>query len=129
MICAIAAVSGEIILRADLSALGSASQVGRVLRKVVAAGQLVRLGYGTYAKAQPSPLSGKPIPRQPLEALAWEAMERLGVEVSLGKAMADYAAGRNHQIPMRTSLHTAGRCISRQLRLGLRTVTYTHDGR
>ena len=56
--CAIAVVNGEIILRADLSGLGSASQVGRVLRKVVAAGQLVRLGYGTYAKAQPSPLRG-----------------------------------------------------------------------
>ena len=127
MIRSIALRKGEVLLRADFDRMGSASQVSRALKMVVSDGKLVRLGYGTYAKAQPSPLSGKPIPRQPLEALAWEAMERLGVKINLGKALNDYATGSTNQIPMSVTFNTGDRRISRKLVLGNRSVVYEHN--
>ena len=127
MIRSIALRKGEVLLRADFDRMGSASQVSRALKMVVSDGKLVRLGYGTYAKAQPSPLSGKPIPRQPLEALAWEAMERLGVKINLGKALNDYATGSTNQIPMSATFNTGNRRISRKLAVGNRSVVYEHN--
>ena len=127
MIRSIALRKGEVLLRADFDRMGSASQVSRALKMVVSDGKLVRLGYGTYAKAQPSPLSGKPIPRQPLEALAWEAMERLGVKINLGKALNDYATGNTNQIPMSATFNTGNRRISRKLAVGNRSVVYEHN--
>lgn len=127
MVRSIALRKGEVLLRADFERMGSASQVSRALKEVVSAGRLVRLGYGTYAKAEPSPLSGKPIPRQPLEALAWEAMQRLGVSINLGQALSDYAAGDTNQIPMRATLNTGDRRISRKLVVGNRTVAYENN--
>ena len=127
MIRSIALRKGEVLLRADFDRMGSASQVSRALKMVVSDGKLVRLGYGTYAKAQPSPLSGKPIPRQPLEALAWEAMERLGVKINLGKALNDYATGSTNQIPMSATFNTGNGRISRKLVLGNRSVVYEHN--
>ena len=127
MMKSIALRKGEVLLRADFEWMGSASQVSRALKMVVSAGKLVRLGYGTYAKAEPSPLSGKPIPRQPLEALAWEAMQRLGVNINLGKALNDYATGGTNQIPMCTTLNTGDRRISRKLVVGNRSVVYQNN--
>ena len=127
MIRSIALRKGEVLLRADFDRMGSASQVSRALKMVVSDGKLVRLGYGTYAKPQPRPLSGKPIPRQPLEALAWEAMERLGVKINLGKALNDYATGSTNQIPMSVTFNTGDRRISRKLVLGNRSVVYEHN--
>ena len=127
MVRSIALRKGEVLLRTDFERMGSASQVSRALKEVVSTGRLVRLGYGTYAKAEPSPLSGKPIPRQPLEALAWEAMQRLGVSINLGQALTDYAAGDTNQIPMRATLNTGDRRISRKLVVGNRTVAYENN--
>ena len=127
MMKSIALRKGEVLLRTDFERMGSASQVSRALKKVVCAGKLVRLGYGTYAKAEPSPLSGKPIPRQPLEALAWEAMQRLGVNINLGKALNDYATGDTNQIPMSATFNTGDRRISRKLVVGNRSVVYENN--
>jgi len=127
MIRSIALRKGEVLLRADFDRMGSASQVSRALKMVVSAGKLIRLGYGTYAKAQPSPLSGKPIPREPLEALTWEALQRLGVNVNLGKAMNDYASGNTNQIPMGVTFNTGNRRISRKLAMGNRSVVYENN--
>ncbi len=127
MIRSIALRAGEVVLRADFAHMGSASQVSRAFKEVVAAGKLVRVGYGVYAKAQPSVLSGKPIPRQPLEAIAFEALQRLQVNVTLGQAQQDYAASATAQIPMRTSFNTGQRRISRKLAVGQRSVSYENN--
>jgi len=120
-------VKGEVVLRADFERMGCASQVSRALKEVVSAGKLVRLGYGIYAKTEPSVLSGNPIPRQPLEALAWEALQRLNVDVSLGQAQNDYSAGMTTQIPMRATFNTGRRRISRKLVVGNRSVSYENN--
>lgn len=127
MMRSIALSKGDVVLRADFDHMGSSSQVSRALKAVVFAGKLVRLGYGIYAKAESSVLSGRAIPRQPLESLAWEALQRLNVKVSLGRAQLEYSSGRTTQIPMLTTFHTGRRRISRQLTVGDRSVSYEND--
>ena len=123
----IARRKGEVMLRADFEALGSASQISRALKELIQDGKIVRLGYGVYAKARPSILSGKPGARVSLEELAQEALEKLGVQVELGRAQAAYAAGKTTQIPVRTTFNTWKRRISRKITVGISTVRYENN--
>jgi len=120
----IAARQGEVVLRRDLRGLGSASQVSRGLRQLVEDGKLVRIGMGIYAKATPSRLSGQPAPRQTLDVLAAETLDRLGIEWRQGKAQRLYNAGLTTQVPWRTTFDTSLRRISRRLQVGKGVVEY-----
>ena len=46
----------------DFLDLSGRPQIGRILAKLVADGALVKLGYGLYAKARKSSLTGAPVP-------------------------------------------------------------------
>lgn len=123
----IAARSGEVVLRRELTGFGSAAQLSRALKQLVAEGRLVRIGAGVYAKAKPGPLSGLPMARQPLGALAAETFDRLGIPWQLGAAQRRYNAGVTTQVPWRTTFDTGRRRISRRLQIGKRVVTYEND--
>jgi hypothetical protein len=123
----IALRKGEVLLRADFEAMGSASQISRALKELIKAGKIIRLGYGVYAKAQPSILSGKPVARVSLAELAQEALQKLGVPVQLGRAQAAYAEGKTTQIPVRTTFNTGQRRISRKITVGISTVRYENN--
>lgn len=127
MIRSIALRKGEVILRADFESMGSASQISRALKGLTEAGKIVRLGYGVYAKARPSALTGKPIPRASLAELGQEALEKLGVSVKLGHAQAAYSEGKTTQVPARTTFNTGQRRISRKLTVGISTVHYENN--
>ncbi|HHE07944.1 MAG TPA: S-adenosylhomocysteine hydrolase [Chlorobaculum parvum] len=118
---------GEIILRSDFTHMGSQSQISRLLTDFVAEGRLVRLGYGIFAKARISSISGQPVPREPLEVLAEEAFMRLRIEAKPGKAQRDYASGQSPQIPVQAVFDTGRRRISRELMVGNRKVRYEND--
>lgn len=126
---AIARRQGEVVLRADFEKLGSPAQISRGLKALTKDGVIVRLGYGVYAKAKKSTLSGEPIPRVTLAALAQEALMRLGVEPQLGRAQREYAEGATTQIPVFTTFNTGARRITRKLKVGLREVRYENDYR
>lgn len=123
----IALTKGEVLLRADFGALGSASQVSRAFKALIEDGKIIRLGYGVYAKARPSILSGKPVARVSLAELAQEALQKLAVPVELGRAQAAYAAGKTTQIPARTTFNTGQRRISRKLTVGVSSVRYENN--
>jgi hypothetical protein len=127
MVRSIALRKGEVILRTDFESIGSASQISRALKELIRAGKIIRLGYGVYAKARPSILSGKPVARVSLEELAQEALQKLGVPVQLGRAQAAYAAGKTTQIPVRTTFNTGQRRISRKITVGISTVRYENN--
>lgn len=118
---------GEVVLRAQFETMGSASQVSRALAALVTEGKIIRLGYGVYAKARPSVLSGRPVPRVTLAELAQEALQKLGVAVKLGRAQTAYAEGKTTQVPVRTTFNTGQRRISRKLTVGISTVRYEND--
>ena len=120
----VAARQGEVVLRRDLRTLGSASQVSRGLRQLVEDGKLVRIGMGVYAKATPSRLSGQPAPRQTLEVLAAETLDRLGIAWQQAKAQRLYNAGLTTQVPWRTTFDTSPRRITRRLQVGKGVVEY-----
>lgn len=123
----IARRKGEVVLRSDFEDLCSPSQLSRALNSLVEEGTIIRLGYGIYAKARPSLLSGKPVPRVSLEELAQEALEKLGVSVQLGRAQKAYAEGRTTQIPVHTTFNTGQRRISRKITVGISTVRYENN--
>lgn len=127
MVRSIALRKGEVVMRGDFERMGSASQISRVLKELIAEGKIVRLGYGTYAKARPSSLSGKPVPRVTLEELTQEAFAKLQVPLTLGRAQLAYAEGRTTQIPVRTTFNTGNRRISRKITVGISTVRYENN--
>lgn len=95
----IARKKGDVFLRRDFEDLGGYDQVGRGLRRLAAKGRLVRIGYGIYARATVSPLSGKIVPAKPLPALAREALARLNVETAPSEFERAYGEGRTAQVP------------------------------
>src|SRR5450755_1443665 len=76
----IARKRGDVFLRADFGDMGGYDQVGRALRELVREGQLVKVGYGMYARTRPSILDGKPTLTKSIRELAAEALGRLGIE-------------------------------------------------
>lgn len=110
----IARKKGDVFLRADFEDLGGYDQVGRELRKLVSRGNLVKIGYGLYARARTSSLSGKTIPNKNLPALATEALQKLNIEIKPSSYTRAYNAGQTTQVPTGRMIGVRGR-ISRKI--------------
>ena len=91
----------QVFLRSDFKKLGEYDQVGRALRSLEAEGQLMRVGYGLYAKARPNRLTGKPMLAADggFEQVAREALTRLQVSYKPSDANNSYQNGSS-QIPV-----------------------------
>jgi hypothetical protein len=91
-----------VFLPREFGDLGGEDQVLRALRGLVRDGHLIRLGYGVYARAIVSRLSGEPIlySANGLLGAARQAMTKLGVKWQLTEAERAYNEGR------------AARCLS-----------------
>lgn len=106
--------SDGVFLRGDFSDLSGYDQVGRALAGLVRKGILIRLGYGLYARAKVSSLTGKRMPERSLPSLAVEAMGKLGIKVGSTQAEKDYNAGVSTQVPTGRLVAVKGR-ISRKI--------------
>jgi hypothetical protein len=108
-----------VFLPREFADLSSETQVVRALRSLVRDGRLVRLGYGVYARAIVSRLSGEPLLLNPtgLRGAAREALTKLGVKWEPTEAERAYNEGRSTQIPVNPVLRVKGR-FSRRLRDG-----------
>lgn len=113
----------SVFLREDFADLGGYDQVGRILREFARAGRLVKIGYGLYAKAKTSALTGEIVPVAPLPELAKEALERLGVEVEASRLEKDYNAGKTTQVPTGRLLAVKGR-VSRKIAYAGASISY-----
>jgi hypothetical protein len=89
---------GDVFLRADFEDLGGYDQIGRVLRKIVRKGRLVRVGPGLYARANRSVTRGEPIPARGVATLR-EALGRVGIETVPTRLEEAYNAGKTTQVP------------------------------
>jgi len=103
-----------VFLREDFEDLGGYDQVGRILRQLAREGKIIKIGYGLYAKAKISPLTGKLVPVLALPTLAREAIERLGLQTSPSRLEQEYNAGRTTQVPTGRLIAVSGR-ISRRI--------------
>jgi Family of unknown function (DUF6088) len=112
-----------VFLREDFADLGGYDQVGRILRNLVRAGKIIKIGYGLYAKAKKSSITGEVIPVAPLPTLARAALERLGVEVAPSALERDYNAGKTTQVPTGRMIAIKGR-VNRKIGYGGAYVSY-----
>lgn len=124
----IARKQANVLLRDDFKDLGDYDQVGRVLRKLAAKGKVIRIGYGLYAKAKPSALTGKTVPVAPLPRLGREALTRLKIETAPTTAETAYATGRSTQVPTGRQIGVRGR-VSRKIGYNGTYLTYEHVAR
>ena len=94
-------------------------QVIRALRGLVSERKLLRLGKGVYAKARPSRISDRAVLANPagFQAVAQQALNRLGVKWNVTEAQRAFAEGRSTQIPVNPVLKVEGR-FARKLRYG-----------
>lgn len=103
-----------VFVREDFEDLGGYDQIGRVLRRLVSAEKIIKIGYGLYAKAKKSSITGEVIPVAPLPILATCALERLGVEIAPSTLERDYKEGRTTQVPTGRLIAVKGR-INRKI--------------
>ena len=115
----------EVFLRKDFEDLGGYDQVGRILRILIKQNKLIKIGQGLYAKAQPSPLSGKPIPRRGIKELANEALQRLNVEIVPSSYERAYNDGKTNQVPTGRVIAVKGK-IKRQIGYNGKYVTFEY---
>ena len=114
-------------MRSDFPDAGSRAQVSRALKNLIENGTIVRLGYGVYAKARPSLLSGKPVPRVTLEELTQQMLIKIGIQPELGSAQKQYISGITNQVPVFTTFNT-GQCrIKRKISIGKSVVRYENN--
>lgn len=99
ILLAISSIEGAIILRSDVSAYGEARQISRVLKFLVEDGQLIKLGYGVYVKAEKTVYSSSPIMIVPIAEAYMEALDRLGIRWQLGEVIQNYNSGKTQQVP------------------------------
>ncbi len=103
----------------DFANLGGEDQVLRALRMLTREQKLIRLGYGVYARARKSALSGRVVLANPQGFLAVgrQALDCLNVKWELTDAQRDYNSGKSTQIPVNPVIRVKGR-FSRKLRYG-----------
>src|SRR5271170_294446 len=101
----------DVFLPREFYKLGGEDQVLRALRGLVRDGRLVRLGYGVYARAIVSRLSGEPLlhARNGLSGAARQALDKLGVPWEPTESERAYNEGRSTQIPVNPVLRVKGR--------------------
>jgi hypothetical protein len=87
----------------------------RALRGMVRDGELVRLGYGVWGRAETSQLSGQPMPaaRGGFIDAARQALDRLGVPWELTEFQRAYNEGRSTQVPVNPAVRVKGRISGR----------------
>ena len=83
----------------DYAYLSNSKQVGNVFSKLVEEKQLVRVGYGIYARGKISAYTGKVIPAANLREIALGVMDKIGVKVIPTKAEVDYNNRISTQVP------------------------------
>lgn len=113
----IARSKASVFLRGDFKDLGGYDQVGRSLRRLTAKAKLIRIGYGVYARAVLSPITGQVMPAKPLPALAAEVLSRLDVETVPSTFAQAYNGRSSTQVPTGRVFTVKGR-FSRKIGYG-----------
>jgi hypothetical protein len=100
-----------VFARADFTDIAGYDQVGRVLKHLVAAGHLMRIGYGLYTKARANRITGKSMPASPAGAdgVLIEAIEKLGISYKFDEFSQRSIDGDSLQIPASFQIITNNR--------------------
>lgn len=99
----------SVFVRKDFDDIGGYDQIGRILRQLVEEGFLISLGYGAYARTRKSKISGNLITEKPLQDLAKELMNKLGVKTTQSTSEKAYNEGISTQVPTGRVIGVKGR--------------------
>lgn len=101
----------DVFLPKEFSDLAGEDQVLRALRRLVAEGRLIRLGYGVYARAARSRLSGRVMvdSANGFSGAALQALNKLGVLWEPTANTKAYNEGRSTQIPVNPAVKVRSR--------------------
>ncbi len=116
--------ASNVSLRSEFVKFGSSSQVTRALSSLVEEGMLVRVSSGAYVKAEPSVLTGKPIPKVRMSVIVRELFDKLNVPIYPSNAAREYTSGKTTQIPGALSISTGNRRITRKVQVGSQKLKY-----
>jgi hypothetical protein len=106
---------GSVFVLSDFQDLSGRDQVGRALKQLILKQELLKIGYGLYAKAKISALSGNVVPVKPLPNLGKEALNKLGVTVVPSSARRNYLIGQSTQVPTGRVLGVRDTRITRKI--------------
>ena len=113
-----------VFMREDFEDLGASySQVGRILRKLVDDGKLIRIGYGLYARSKVSSVTGNIVTDGPLPWLAKEFLARRGIDVVPTQADIDYSSRRSTQVPTGRTIGVRSR-VTRRISFNGSSIAY-----
>jgi hypothetical protein len=106
----------DVFLLGDFVDFSGKDQVQRALRSLVKEGILMRLGYGVYARATQSQLSGRVMVSSSngFHSAALQALNKLGVPWEPSDSTKAYNEGRSTQIPVNPAVKVKTR-FSRKL--------------
>lgn len=101
----------DVFLPREFADLAGDDQVLRALRLLVREGRLLRLGYGVYARAVQSRLSGRSMVDSPngFSGAALQALTKLGVPWEPSDSVRAYNEGRSTQIPVNPAVRVKSR--------------------
>ncbi|MFG6728522.1 DUF6088 family protein [Burkholderia pseudomallei] len=125
----LAQCASVVILRSEVAHLGSPSQVGRALAKLVSEEKLLRVSLGVYAQTRVNKFTGTLMPAAPFETIAAEVFKKLGIAVEPGRLAREYNSGATTQVPVDGAVCTGKRRIRRKIKVGSKTVLYEKKGR
>ena len=107
----------DAFLTREFTDLGGERQVLRALSQLTGEGKLIRLGYGTYARAEISPITQQPmLAGDGFGAVSRQVLDKLKVGWEPSSAERDYNEGRSTQVPMTPRVRLRGSRFSRKLR-------------
>jgi hypothetical protein len=116
-----------VFLRKEFDHFGDYRQVSRAVSGLMDDGLIVRVGYGVYAKAIKSPLSGNPVPKDALVAIGLAAMRKMGIKADIGSSEKALQEGRSTQVPMLPVISVGKSRVHRKIGFGERTIAYETD--
>lgn len=99
----------NIVLRKDVEDMGIPRQISRCFKDLVEMGELVKIGYGIYAKSYISENLKRPVIQGSFGQACKEALTKLGVTWEPGSAEQAYNAGLSTQVPVRTIIQLKSR--------------------
>lgn len=117
----------KVFIRQEFDNFGDYRQVSRAIKELSNSGVLMRVGYGVYAKARISSLSGRPVPEESLINIGLEVMRKLGVKADVGKEARALRDGLSTQMPMAPIISIGRSRVRRVIAIGSRKVVYEKD--
>ncbi|MBB1437802.1 MAG: DUF6088 family protein [Shewanella sp.] len=111
--------------RKDFDNYASYDQIGRVLKKLVAQGELMKVGYGLYTKSTINSLTNKPMPKNPggTDAIMREILKLRGVDFEMDAISKKSINGKSTQIPASIQYKWDSKQFNRIIKVGNRVLS------